>query len=112
MALLGLRLLMGAPFFDMLHGFALGHLYYFLVDVVPLVYGKDLLHTPQFLIDKFGIGNYVPPAAQPAQQQPGRTNSWNAPGRVNAPQDTSELRRRRVGGGYDWGGSGRVLGSN
>lgn len=111
--LLGLRLLMGSPFGNMLHGFVFGHLYYFLVDVVPLVYGKDFLHTPQFLIDKFGIGNYVPPAAQPAQQQQsGRTNAWNAPGRVNPPQDTNGLRRRNVGGGYDWGGSGRVLGSN
>ena len=39
---------------SLVHGIAVGHLYYFLVDVFPVVYGKDILHTPQILIDVFG----------------------------------------------------------
>eukprot|EP00568_Trieres_chinensis_P015599 CAMPEP_0183323686 /NCGR_PEP_ID=MMETSP0160_2-20130417/75097_1 /TAXON_ID=2839 ORGANISM="Odontella Sinensis, Strain Grunow 1884" /NCGR_SAMPLE_ID=MMETSP0160_2 /ASSEMBLY_ACC=CAM_ASM_000250 /LENGTH=243 /DNA_ID=CAMNT_0025491109 /DNA_START=242 /DNA_END=969 /DNA_ORIENTATION=+ len=69
-AYLALNVLMGNPFFDVLHGIAMGHIYYFLVDVVPIVYGKDVLHTPQFLIDHFGIGEYVTPT--PAATAGGR----------------------------------------
>ena len=36
-----LSVLMGSAYADLLHGIAVGHLFYFLVDVVPLVYGKD-----------------------------------------------------------------------
>ena len=50
---------------DMLHGIAIGHIYYFLFDVIPFVYGKDVLKTPMFMIDYFGIGEYRPQAAVP-----------------------------------------------
>ena len=56
-----LSVLMGGMYADLLHGIAVGHLFYFLVDVVPIVYGKDMLHTPQFLIDQLGVGAYVAP---------------------------------------------------
>lgn len=117
-ALVGLSVLIGNPFYDQLHGIAIGHLYYFLVDVVPLVYGKDYLHTPQFLIDYFGHGAYVPPAPQRQPQQAPRGNvgggGFAAPGRVGAPQEPTGLRRRNTGvtGGYDWGGPGHTLGGN
>lgn len=42
-AYLALHVFMGSPYMDMLHGMAIGHLYYFLVDVVPQVQGKDIL---------------------------------------------------------------------
>merc|ERR1712157_20739 len=61
-AYLALNVLMGALYADLLHGIAVGHLFYFLVDVVPIVYRKDLLHTPQFLIDQLGVGAYVAPS--------------------------------------------------
>ncbi|KAL7545696.1 hypothetical protein ACHAWF_009046, partial [Thalassiosira exigua] len=61
-AYVALSVLMGGSYADLLHGIAAGHLYYFLVDVVPVVYGKDVLHTPRFLIDRLGAGAYVAPA--------------------------------------------------
>ena len=108
-ATLGLELLMGHLYSDILHGIAVGHVYYFLVDVVPLVYGKDVLHTPQFLIDKLGVGAYVAPA--PAVNAGGRmggigNNTWQAPGRVNPPTNPAGPSR-----GYNWGSGGQRLGS-
>ena len=105
-----LSVLMGSAYADLLHGIAVGHLFYFLVDVVPLVYGKDFLHTPQFLIDRVGIGAYVAPAAAPAGGG-GRggavgNNTWTPPGRVNAPSDPARPAR-----GHAWGSGGQRLGS-
>jgi len=110
--LIALSFLMGNFPTDMIHGCAIGHTYYFLVDVVPLVYGKDILHTPQFLINYFGIGVYIPPTAAPPRAPAANTGgtAWNTPGTVNPPQDNNGLRRRNTGG-YNWGGSGQVLGS-
>lgn len=109
-AYLGLSVLMGNMWADMLHGIACGHLFYFLVDVVPIVYGKDVLHTPQFLIDRLGVGAYVPPADTAGARAGGGAvgnNVWRPPGRANPPQDPAAQRR-----GYDWGSGGRPLGSN
>ena len=108
-AYVALSVLMGNPYSDLLHGIAIGHLFYFLVDVVPIVYQKDVLHTPQFLIDRLGVGAYVPP-----QQAPGArggaaqgNNVWTAPGRANAPSDPARPSR-----GHDWGSGGQRLGDN
>lgn len=99
-AYLFITVVMGSPWYDMAHGIAAGHIYYFLVDVVPIAYGKDILHTPQILIDYFGIGEYTPANAAPAQQQQ-QFGGFHAPGRVNAPRDPAA---------HDWGGGGRRLG--
>lgn len=114
-ALGALYMCMGNPIADIAHGIAIGHLYYFLVDVVPLVYGKEVLHTPQFLIDYFGVGQYQPEPTAAAPAAPrgasaaaGGGGGFAAPGRVNPPAD---LRQRRMGGGYTWG-EGRALGSS
>lgn len=106
-ATLGLNVLMGGMYSDIVHGIAIGHLFYFLVDVVPIVYGKDFLHTPQFLIDQLGVGAYVAPAA-PGGGGGGAVgnNTWQAPGRVNAPSDTARPAR-----GHNWGSGGARLGS-
>merc|ERR1712232_1468789 len=112
-AYLALTVLMGNPFWDVVHGIAIGHLYYYLVDVVPLVYGKDVLRTPQFLIDYFGVGEYVPPVptAAAAPRNSGfaaaapRNSGFAAPGNVNAPTDRARRNSGR-GGGYNWGGGG------
>jgi Derlin-2/3 len=58
----------GSPYIYIIHGIIIGHIYYFLVDVVPHVYGKDVLTTPQFLIDQLGVGIYTPPAPPPPQR--------------------------------------------
>ncbi|KAL3775107.1 LOW QUALITY PROTEIN: hypothetical protein HJC23_004339 [Cyclotella cryptica] len=108
-AYLVLTVLMGYPYADLLHGIAMGHLFYFLVDAVPIVYGKDVLHTPQFLIDRLGVGAYVPPAevlgARGGAAQ--GSNVWRPPGRANAPQDPARPAR-----GHDWGSGGQRLGSS
>ena len=113
-ALLAIQAFIGNSFSDIVHGIAIGHFYYFLVDVVPVIYGKDLLHTPQFLIDYFGVGVYAPQAHPQNRQQQGSQGNrggatWSAPGRTQPPQDPAGMRRRT---GYDWGGSGHVLGSS
>jgi len=101
-ALLGLNILMGNPYMHYLHGYTIGHMYYFTVDVVPKVYGKNILTTPDFLISKFGVGEYVPPAPQRNMGATGN-NTWQAPGRANPPSDAGDSR------GHNWGG-GQALG--
>mmetsp|Transcript_41032 Transcript_41032/g.49941 ORF Transcript_41032/g.49941 Transcript_41032/m.49941 type:complete len:280 (-) Transcript_41032:68-907(-) len=107
-AYLALNVLMGNPTGSILHGIAIGHAYYFLVEVVPAVYGKEVLNTPTFLIDYFGIGEYVPPVpANAAQPMRGMgNNTWAAPGRVQPPNDPAQRRNT----GHNWGGGGRTLG--
>lgn len=101
-AYLALSVLMGGLYADILHGLAVGHLYYFLVDVVPIVYGKDLLHTPQFLIDQLGVGAYVAPNVTGGTGN----NTWQPPGRANPPSDPATPAR-----GHNWGTGGERLGS-
>lgn len=88
---------MGGQVFDMLHGMGVAHLYYFLADVVPQVQGREILHTPQFLIDKLGVGEYRPEPAARARQGFG-----NAAAQTPAQQQ----------GGHNWGGGGQRLGRN
>ena len=83
---------MGNPINDILHGMGVGHIYYFLADVIPAVYGKDVLKTPQFLIDTFGVGEYTPEVEVAAAPRPVAANE---PAR---------------GGGHNWGGRGQALG--
>lgn len=94
-AYVALTMFMGNPIHFMLHGIAIGHIYYFLVDVVPVVYGKDVLHTPQFLIDFFGVGEYQAPLTDNAPPPVARGNAGNNGG----------------GGGHNWGGGGQALGA-
>jgi Derlin-2/3 len=94
-AYLALLVLTGSPYFDALHGMGMGHIYYFLVDVVPQVYGRDILVTPNFLIDQIGVGQYQ-------RERPLQDRSDARPGTVGpAPPDN---------GGHQWGGAGRALG--
>lgn len=96
-AYLAFSVFVGASYFDLIHGMIIGHIYYFLADVVPQVQGRAILVTPKFLIDTFGVGQYRPeaaPAANPAQ------NARPVPGQP-APA---------AGGAYNWGATGRRLG--
>lgn len=63
-AYLALTIFMGNPYVALIHGMAVGHLYYFLADVYPRVSGKDLLRTPQYLIEQFGVGEYHSPVGE------------------------------------------------
>ena len=42
----------GNPTLD-IFGILIGHLYHFLTDIIPRVYGKHYLETPQFIINIF-----------------------------------------------------------
>lgn len=101
-----LNLVMGNSYYDLIHGLVVGHAYYFLVDVVPAIYGKDYLHTPQIFIDYFGVGAYVAPAGGPPGQG---NNTWAPPGRVNGPRDAAAA---ATGSGrtHTWGSNGQALG--
>lgn len=96
-AYLALTVFMGNPYFDLLHGLATGHLYYFLADVYPQVSGKDILVTPHFLIDRLGIGEYRPGRSVEVRPQPRQ----GGVGQEGAAQPA---------GGHVWGGGGRPLG--
>eukprot|EP01041_Mallomonas_annulata_P010436 gene10436-21778_t len=48
---MALRVLMGGDIVMMLIGVGVGHLYYFLVDVLPHTHGYNLIKTPKFCID-------------------------------------------------------------
>lgn len=107
-AYLVLSVLMGDAYWDIIHGIAIGHLFYFLVDVVPIVYGKDMIHTPQFLIDQLGVGAYIAPAAPSGGGSSGTgNNTWQGPGRNNPPADPARPAR-----GHHWGSGGQRLGAD
>jgi Derlin-2/3 len=99
-ACLGLLVVTGHPYMDLIHGSFIAHAYYFLADVVPQARGRDVLVTPQFLIKFFGIGAYRPAA----------------PIRVVDPQQARGGPAGAAGGEgggryqYEWGGAGRPLG--
>jgi Derlin-2/3 len=51
--LLGVSMLLGSsPVLDIV-GIVVGHLYHFLMDIVPKVYNKNLLHCPEFIYQAF-----------------------------------------------------------
>lgn len=98
-AYLGLTVVMGHNYMDLIHGFLFAHVYYFLADVVPQVQGRDIINTPQFLIDYFGVGEYRP--EQPDVVRPPPGGAAPPPGGAGAGAGF---------GGYQWGGAGRPLG--
>jgi Derlin-2/3 len=101
-----ISLFVGAPYMYIVHGIIIGHIYYFLVDVVPHVYGKDVLTTPQFLIDQFGVGIYTPPAAPPPPP-PQRGGVAGLGGQGGGGPPAAPL---GGGGGHNWGSGGQRLG--
>lgn len=62
----GIRMLMGGSVIGPLVGIAVGHLYYFLIEVLPLTHGYNLIHTPQFCMD---VMNYVSGSSISSSQQ-------------------------------------------
>jgi len=111
---LAIRVLIGQPYQDMCHGMFLGHLYYFAVDVAPLVYGTNFVNTPVFLIDYFGVGEYRPET--PAVNVRPRNNFGgfgnNANNNTNTTPTANANANRRTTGGHDWGSGGNRLGTS
>ena len=55
-AYVGFSLALGNRLNELIHGIVVGHLYYYLVDVVPTILGRRVLTTPRFLVDLVGGG--------------------------------------------------------
>ena len=92
-----IKLLMGSDIIMALFGIGTGHLYFFLVEILPSTHGFRLIKTPQFCID------FV-------QWITGMTQPQNAGFTATAPNDN--LRGdRSFQTGRTWG-PGRVLGTN
>eukprot|EP00744_Colponema_vietnamica_P009265 GILI01013192.1.p1 GENE.GILI01013192.1~~GILI01013192.1.p1 ORF type:complete len:252 (+),score=58.12 GILI01013192.1:152-907(+) len=91
--LLAFSVLIGNSVVPDLLGIAVGHLYFFLKDVMPVQYGKDFLQTPSFLYRFFPVGSTrvayfgaspgdVRHTAAPAAVPPSRFNAFGGSGRV------------------------------
>lgn len=50
LAHVGFSLCLGHRINDIIHGLLVGHLFYWLVDVLPALWGKSVLSTPRFLV--------------------------------------------------------------
>lgn len=102
------RVCMGSSVFHGLLGIAIGHLFYFLVDVLPDLHDIDLLRTPKIFVDVLGWGQE---GSGVSMQAPGGgggagASGMAAPGNVRPPRDIP-----RTGRGAGWG-FGRTLGSS
>jgi Derlin-2/3 len=123
---MGLRVLMGGSITLMLVGVGVGHLYYFLVDVVPNSHGTALIKTPGWCVD---LIERVTGATQPSntgffaaaprarQGQDGAAAAGGGGGAEMSNGNGTGMRHRAAGGGggraggYQWG-RGQVLGTN
>jgi len=117
---LALTVVMGQDYRSMLHGLTLGHLYYFFADALPLTSGKNLLQTPQFLVQYFGYNTYT---ATPTPAFGGR-NQWGgahdttagatarSSGSGGGTTAASPRGGNSGGSGYNWGSGGTRLGTN
>merc|ERR1739845_212769 len=76
--LAGFALFTGGDVFSILHGIFIGHVYYFMVDVAPRMYGRDFITTPKFFIDKLGTGVYIPNAAPAAPSTTTAPRGWGS----------------------------------
>jgi len=122
-AYLGLTVLQGHAYEGMVHGMAVGHLYYFLAEVVPIIYGKDVLQTPGFLIDKVGYFDFAPPT-EPTRRS-NNNNRFGSIGSMSNREDNGNSNSTGLAGGrsgngdnngggnrsHTWGSGGNRLGT-
>ena len=90
------RLVMGVSIVSAVAGAVIGHIFYFLVDALPLTHGVHVIRTPTLFVDLVAYLSGKSAAA------PTQDNS-----------SAAFARRPGVGGttGYNWGSSGRTLGA-
>lgn len=106
---------------DIIKGYSVAHIFYFLSRVVPEKYGKSFLSTPSFFINWFGIGEYIPPLSPVNGRYTGVGNkTWNhVSGMTQSSQNVAsqigktgssiwKTSRRE----YNWGSGGRTLGTS
>uniref|UniRef100_A0A7S2XX42 Derlin n=1 Tax=Fibrocapsa japonica TaxID=94617 RepID=A0A7S2XX42_9STRA len=100
-AYVAFQILLGNSPFMALLGIAVGHLYYFLAEIVPDQYDFEILKTPVFMIHYFGYGAYHPVNTAPAAQRGSVNGTGGQPANSSFPMP----------GGRQWG-QGHVLGTN
>ena len=93
-----IRLVMGSDIIMPLIGIAVGHVYYFTVQILPVKYNYTLIKTPKYCIDIVNYMNGTTSAGGAGGVQQVPTAGFPAPGRPG------------TGGGHQWG-RGRVLGA-
>lgn len=91
------KLLMGHGIMLAIIGIAVGHLYYFLVEVMPPLHGITLIKTPKWC---FSVVEY-------ASGRSSRPVVTAVPPRTRPADGTAAGNR----GTYNWGGGGRALGT-
>ncbi|CAN0082872.1 unnamed protein product [Discosporangium mesarthrocarpum] len=96
--MVGINVLMGMGLTEALLGIGVGHLYYFLIDILPDTHNIDLIQTPGFLVTLFGWGR-----ADSGVQRFAPQGGMAAPGVVPPPRAPGRV------GGPSWG-PGRTLG--
>jgi len=99
-----IHVLMGNSITPILVGIAVGHIYYFLVEVLPGTNGVNLIKTPAFcamIINN--LGGIEGPAPRAPVMQQGPIDQQRPPNQRLAQGFPN------VGGGYNWG-NGRALG--
>lgn len=101
--MLTLDLVLSGSIVHGLVGIAVGHLYYFLVDVLPDLHDIDLLKTPEFLVRWLGWGTEGPGVHRSAPQSRGYT--MPPPGDVPPPQGFPRSRPTQWGPGRSLGSS-------
>jgi len=87
--------LMGHPVMGLLLGIAVGHLYYFMVEVLPVTHGYSLINTPQFCMD---IINYVTGRSQPTATHSPFAGRAHTLGGVQAPRTVGGVFSSMFGG--------------
>lgn len=97
---IGIRMIMGGSITQPLIGISVGHLYYFLVEVLPNSHDYDLIKTPKFCVSIFNWYTGITSAPPPAFVRGGGVPPTNAPRAMPG-----------FGSGYQWG-TGRTLGTN
>ena len=120
---IAIRVLMGGSPTQPVIGVAVGHLFYFLIEVLPLSHGYDLLRTPTFCVDIVrwytgmtggGSGGGTGFVMEPPPQR-GGAGGGGGQGRAGAPAAAGQPGPGTrpfpaMGAGHQWG-QGRTLGT-
>lgn len=115
-----IRLIMGGSITESLIGIAVGHLYFFLIEVMPSSHGINLVRTPKFCEDivSYYTGMSSPSSSSSFYANPSR-DSGRPTSQTTEPDNGNGTGLRYRGnrsqplnsGSYNWG-RGQVLGTN
>ena len=105
---IAMRLLMGGSISQPLIGVAVGHAYYFCIEVLPLMYGYDPIRTPQFCCNIIAWYTGGRSSSATSGAPAGVRGGFRA---AAAAAPAAARGFASMGSGHNWG-RGRQLGSN